>query len=307
MNTLINHFTSMSRLEAATYIRNEWPFPHRFNPGYEQVKLITDKWATEFGHPELREFVRWNVPLLIAHTHPDCNAAKLERIALFYYGISGTDEVLENLCAQQKFAEADGLVEKIFEGEDPLWAYVWARAKDMREVTKQRFLDVYFKTLTSIVELRKLYTSGLLTIDLYYTHREHDLTVHPPVALCEYELDLDVSDDEYNTALVQQIRAHAITACWLQNDIISLENDLAANNKANLANLLYKDAPIPIPEAKEDMLALFFKEREIVLELMQKVETGAFSENIRIMSRYAVLWVAGYFEWSKLTPRYYQK
>jgi len=294
----------MKRMDMIIYLRDQIPHPHKINPNYKEARETVDSWAVNFEHRGLKEFVAWNVVLHNSYCHPACNVSQLKNINFIYYAISGIDEELEDLCSEKRYSDANDIIEQIFQNNHPVWNCIWSLVKDLSEVTRNRFLYYYFKSLDSLIQMRKIADEGKMSIENYYLHRDHDITIYPVLMLIEYETGIQLSDDELHSDDVEELMLRAVRASWLQNDIISIEKDIVSGNVVNLANFVSEISPKKIPEIKMNLLDRFTKEREQLIVMFQKIENSGVADNVKLFSESVMLWVAGYFEWCIKTARY---
>jgi len=174
----------------------------------------------------------------------------------------------------------------------------------MTEITRKRFDYYYFKTMDSLIQMRKISDEGKMSTENYYEHRDHDITIYPVLMLIEYELGIQLTDDEMHSDDVQELMLRGVRASWLQNDIISIEKDIAKGEVVNLASVVSEMKAEKIPEIKIELLDRFMQEREQLVVLFQKIVNSGVADRVKTFSESVMLWVAGYFEWCIQTARY---
>jgi len=211
----------------------------------------------------------------------------------------------KNFVNKKKYSEASHIIEQIYKNNHPVWNCIWSLVKDMTEITRKRFDYYYLKTMDSLIEMRKLADEGKMSTENYYEHRDHDITIYPVLMLIEYELGIQLTDDEMHSDDVQELMLRGVRASWLQNDIVSIEKDIAKGEVVNLANVVVPEVSVEkIPEIKMELLDRFMQEREQFVVLFQKIVNSGVADHVKIFSESVMLWVAGYFEWCIQTARY---
>ncbi len=302
-------YTSLLTLSQAgliAYLRDEWSFPHSLNPHHEQLRTTIDGWASRSDNEELNKFITWNVSLFCSLCHPYGSGIVLKGICKCYYVMGTLDDILEALCSQGRFREAREIAADVQREQYPMWADAMNSLAGMLPGTKKRMSNYYYRTIDAIITLRELLVKGPISIEQYYELRSHDITVYPVIILYEYEYGLNITDGELEHPLVEAIFYHCVTAGWLQNDLISIQKDIAENNRVNLQYILAKGKLSHPEDFKVELLERYHQERDIVLRLVQEIEINdQLSANAKLMCKLATYWTAGYFEWAKLTSRYH--
>lgn len=306
------------------------PFPHEIHAQVEQVHQHTLAWA--LGHrllqseTAIRRFHRSRFAWLAARTYPRTNFEELALTNDFFTWLFLLDDQFDDSHFGRQLARMEQIVDRLLavlgltrvsrrQRSTPLQGPVaealmelWERARSLTTAQWQRrfayhlrdYLDAYLWEIGNRVKgetpdvalyIQKRQDAGAMRLALDYI----DLAEH-----------IDLPPEIYHSSLVQTLLLITNNVvCW-QNDIVSVEKEMAHGDYSNLVLVLQKAHDCSLQDAA--YLANELTTREIkLLENLAAIVPTTLPEHQADLQKYLAgtrSWIRGNLDWSLESYRY---
>lgn len=303
------------------------PFPAEIHPQVEAVHQHTLLWATEYRllqqEAAIRRFNASRFAWLAARVHPHTSFEELALTNDFFTWLFMLDDQFDDSSYGRQPARMQVVVDRLLtilgiergEHVKPLDGPIaealrdlWVRATPLTTPHWQRrfaehlrdYLDAYIwetdlrargETPGVAIYIRKRQDAGAMRLALDYI----DLAEH-----------VDLPPEVYESTLVQALLLLTNNVvCW-QNDIVSVEKELAHGDYSNLVLVLQKEHACSLQEGVERANAMTTREVKL-LENLSAFVPVLFNDDRNVLETYLSAmraWVRGNLDWSLESYRF---
>jgi len=314
-------------MEHITFPNFYCPFPPEIHPQAKEIHEHTLAWATSHQllqrEAATRRFNASRFAWLAARVHPRTNFEELALTSDFFTWLFMLDDQFDDSSFGRQPERMKGIVDRLLailgidrgENAEPLQGPVaealrelWERALPLTSPQwQQRFiyhlrdyLDAYIWE-TGLRARRE--TPG---VALYIKKRQDAGAMHLALDYIDLAEHVDLPPEIYESTLVQALLLITNNVvCW-QNDIVSVEKELAHGDFSNLVLVLAKAYGRSLQEGVEmsnDMIT-----REIkLLESLSELVPVTFPDYKQDLERYLAslrAWIRGNLDWSLESSRF---
>lgn len=304
------------------------PFPSEIHPQVEEVHEHTLNWAKKYRLIQRESAVRRlsgaRYAWLAARIHPRANFAELALANDFLNWLSMIDDqfdegeagrqparmrvVIDRLLATLGIARGDEEIQPLQGPIAEALLDLWERAKPLTTPRWQRrFAGHLCDYLDSYIWETALRASGEVPdVSLYIEKRQDTGAMHLALDYIDLVEHVDLPPEIYESTLVQALfQAINKIICW-QNDIVSVEKEMARGTLSNLVLVLRNAYGYSLQEAIEQANAMITAEVRL-FEQLSICAPNIFPAHVQELERYLASmrgWIRGNLDWSLESYRF---
>lgn len=303
------------------------PFPSELHPQVAEVHEHTFGWATRYHllqrEAAIRRFQRVRYAWLTARVYARTGFEELALANDFVTWLFLLDDQFDDSSYGRQSARMKVVVDRLLtvlgieRGEDvqPLEGPIAEALRDLweraRALTSERWQGRFARHLCDYLDAY-IWETGLREraetpeLGLYIQKRQDAGAMRLALDYIDLTERVDLPPEIYESTLVQALLLLTNNAvCW-QNDIISVEKELAHGDYSNLVLVLAKAYNLSLQEGVERANAMITSEVKL-LERLAELVPVAFPRNQAGLEKYLACmraWVRGNLDWSLGAERY---
>ncbi|KZS92146.1 terpenoid synthase [Sistotremastrum niveocremeum HHB9708] len=286
---------------------DNWPWPRRLNPGYEQLRQDSVNWVKQFNPENLG----------IKKVFKGGNSEMLRVESDFLTSVIVTDDSGDTESAE----EAQAIVDSINEGfnnphvkmprDRPVIAELtrqfWLKAMKLSTPSQRpRFLRLYGDFLNAVViEAADRDDDKIRDFDEYLAVRRN--TIAFKAAFWINECSLNLPNYVLNHPSLVSLMDHATDLVIITNDVVSYNKEQAQGSVHNMVAVVMNQYNLSIQDAMDWVGGLFEDIVQKFLKGLEEVPSWGPDIDNRVEQYIEGLgnWVRGHEVWSFESPRYF--